>query len=162
MLRRAVLCLVASVATCGAFVKPYKSHPYERPILPLLCHKKSIKVAFVGGGLFWTGPAFAQDSVIGEQIFNSNCAGCHAGGKNAIVANHTLEKDAIEKYLTDGFNEKAIVYQITNGKNAMPAFGGRLSDQDISNVAAFGGRLSDQDISNVAAYVLKTAEDRWD
>jgi len=93
------------------------------------------------------GPAVAQDSVVGQQIFNANCAGCHAGGKNAIVADHTLEKDAIEKYLTGGFNEKAVVYQITNGKNAMPAFGGRLSDEDISNVAA---------------YVLTTAEDGWD
>jgi cytochrome c6 len=27
--------------------------------------------------------------------------------------------------------------QVTNGKGAMPAFGGRLSDDDIANVAAF-------------------------
>jgi len=147
MLRRAVLCFVAYIAACDAFVKSYKSRPYERPILPLFCHRKNTRLAFAGGGLFLMGPAVAQDSVVGQQIFNANCAGCHAGGKNAIVADHTLEKDAIEKYLTGGFNEKAVVYQITNGKNAMPAFGGRLSDEDISNVAA---------------YVLKTAEDGWD
>ena len=27
--------------------------------------------------------------------------------------------------------------QVTNGKNAMPAFGGRLSDEEIQDVAAF-------------------------
>lgn len=36
-----------------------------------------------------------------------------------------------------GFNEKAIINQATNGKNAMPAFGGKLSEEDIQNVAAF-------------------------
>jgi cytochrome c6 len=29
------------------------------------------------------------------------------------------------------------VYQVTNGKNAMPAFGGRLDPEDIENVAAY-------------------------
>jgi len=59
----------------------------------------------------------------------------------------TLEKEAIEKYLTGGFNKKATIYQITNGKNAMPAYSVSLSDLDISNVAA---------------YVLKTAEEGWE
>jgi cytochrome c6 len=27
--------------------------------------------------------------------------------------------------------------QVTNGKNAMPAFGGRLDDEEISDVAAY-------------------------
>lgn len=27
--------------------------------------------------------------------------------------------------------------QVTNGKNAMPAFGGRLDDDEITNVAAY-------------------------
>ena len=36
-----------------------------------------------------------------------------------------------------GYNEGAIVKQVINGKGAMPAFGGRLSDDDIANVAAF-------------------------
>ena len=37
--------------------------------------------------------------------------------------------------------------QVTNGKNAMPAFGGRLDDDDIANVAA---------------YVIKTSDGGWD
>jgi len=41
------------------------------------------------------------------------------------------------QFLTGGFNEKAVITQVTNGKNAMPAFGGRLSDDDIANVASF-------------------------
>jgi cytochrome c6 len=63
------------------------------------------------------------------------------------VYERTLEKQAIEKYLSGGFSEKAIAYQISHGKNAMPAFEGRLSEQQISSVAS---------------YVLKTAEEGWD
>ena len=33
--------------------------------------------------------------------------------------------------------ESSVVTQVTNGKNAMPAFGGRLDDADIADVAAY-------------------------
>ena len=59
----------------------------------------------------------------------------------------TLEKEALEQYLAGGRNEKAIITQVTNGKNAMPAFGGRLGDDDIANVAAF---------------VMKSSEEGWE
>ena len=59
----------------------------------------------------------------------------------------TLEKEALEQYLAGGRNEKAVMMQVTNGKNAMPAFGGRLSEEDIENVAA---------------YVISTSEAGWD
>ena len=32
---------------------------------------------------------------------------------------------------------EAIVYQVNNGKNAMPAFKGRLSDAQIDDVATY-------------------------
>mmetsp|Transcript_31313 Transcript_31313/g.75686 ORF Transcript_31313/g.75686 Transcript_31313/m.75686 type:complete len:138 (+) Transcript_31313:100-513(+) len=92
-------------------------------------------------------PAFAGDVGAGEQVFNANCAACHAGGQNVIMPEKTLEKDALESYLAGGRNEKAVMTQVTNGKNAMPAFGGRLSDEDIANVAS---------------YVITTSEAGWD
>jgi cytochrome c6 len=33
--------------------------------------------------------------------------------------------------------EAAVAYQVTNSKNAMPAFGGKLSAGDIEDVAAY-------------------------
>ena len=44
---------------------------------------------------------------------------------------------ALEEYLEGGFNEAAVKTQVANGKNAMPAFGTRLSEEDISNVASY-------------------------
>lgn len=54
-----------------------------------------------------------------------------------IMPEKTLEKEALESFLSGGRNEKAVMNQVMNGKNAMPAFGGRLSDDDIADVAAF-------------------------
>jgi len=81
--------------------------------------------------------ASAGDIIRGQQIFQINCAVCHAQGRNVIMPEKTLEKEALEKYLYAGFNEEAVVRQVTNGKNAMPAFGGRLGDIDIGNVASY-------------------------
>jgi cytochrome c6 len=59
----------------------------------------------------------------------------------------TLEKEALAQYLAGGKTEKAVITQVTGGKNAMPAFGGRLSDDEIADVAA---------------YVIKSADEGWD
>ena len=57
------------------------------------------------------------------------------GGNNVIVANKTLKKEALEKY---GMNSlEAIKTQVAKGKNAMPAFGGRLNDAQIEDVASY-------------------------
>ena len=86
--------------------------------------------------------AFAADAAAGAGVFTANCASCHMGGNNAVMPDKTLKADALKTYL-DGYKdgskslEEAVAYQITNGKGAMPAFGGRISDGDIANVAAY-------------------------
>jgi cytochrome c6 len=108
-----------------------------------------VKGAAVGAAaaLISTAPVFAADVGAGGQVFDANCAACHAGGQNVIMPEKTLEKEALTQYLAGGANEASVVKQVTGGKNAMPAFGGRLSDEDIANVAA---------------YVIKSANDGWD
>lgn len=88
---------------------------------------------------------FAADIENGEKIFTANCSACHAGGNNVIMPEKTLKKDALETYGMKSVD--AITYQVTNGKNAMPAFGGRLSETDIEDVAN---------------YVLQQTEKGWD
>ena len=89
-------------------------------------------------------PTFAADADHGAQIFSANCAACHMGGGNVVNAERTLKKEALESYLAnyaDG-HEAAIIMQVTNGKNAMPAFGGKLSAGDIADVAAYVESMS--------------------
>nr|ARO90343.1 cytochrome c6 [Bangiopsis subsimplex] len=77
----------------------------------------------------------AADVEHGEQIFTANCAACHSGGNNVIMPDKTLKKEALEEYEMKSVD--AITYQVTNGKNSMPAFGGRLSETDIEDVANY-------------------------
>nr|ARW63639.1 cytochrome c553 [Chondria sp. (in: red algae)] len=82
---------------------------------------------------------FAQDANLdlqaGEQVFLANCAACHNGGKNTVVPLKTLQLGDLEKYEKNTVD--AIMYQVTNGNGAMPAFGDRLSEDDIQNVAGY-------------------------
>lgn len=79
--------------------------------------------------------AFAADLDAGEQIFTANCAACHAGGNNAIMPEKTLKSDILRDNEMNSI--EAITNQVKNGKNAMPAFGGRLADEEIDNVANY-------------------------
>jgi cytochrome c6 len=88
-------------------------------------------------------PAWA-DSPRGEKLFNANCSACHIGGNNVIISHKTLRKDALEKYEMNSL--AAIRHQVINGKNAMPSFGGRLSEDEIRAIAT---------------YVLGQAERNW-
>jgi cytochrome c6 len=101
--------------------------------------KKLISIFAVAIALFtitFSTPALAGDAAGGAKIFSANC--------NVIMANKNLKKEALAEY---GMNSiAAITTQVTNGKNAMPAFGGRLSAAQIEDVAT---------------YVLAQAEKGW-
>ncbi len=88
--------------------------------------------------------AMAASHEEGAKLFKQNCASCHAGGGNLVNAQKTLKKEALEEY--DMYSKDAIVYQVVNGKNAMPAFGKRLSSEQIESLAE---------------YVLAQAEKGW-
>ena len=71
----------------------------------------------------------------GEKIFQQNCSVCHENGNNIIIAEKNLKKETLK---TNGMNSiRSISYQVTNGKNGMPAFGGRLKESDIEEVSNY-------------------------
>lgn len=109
--------------------------------------KKIISVLLLGIAIFtfaFSSPALAADAANGSQVFSKNCASCHAGGKNLVNAAKSLSKADLEEY--NIYSEAAIIAQVTNGKNAMPAFKDSLSADEIANVAA---------------YVMEQAEAGW-
>lgn len=109
--------------------------------------KKIISVLLLGVTIFtfaFSSPALAADAAAGKAIFSANCNACHLGGKNVVNAAKTLSKSDLEKY--EMYSAEKIIYQVTNGKNAMPAFKGRLNDGQIADVAA---------------YVMAQAENGW-
>lgn len=109
--------------------------------------KRLLSVILLALTLFTIGfsrPALAGDTASGAKIFTANCAACHMGGRNVVAAAKTLKKDALDKYNMNSL--EAIVKQVQNGKNAMPAFKGRLNDKQIEDVAS---------------YVLEQSEKGW-
>jgi len=93
--------------------------------------------------VLFTPPALADaDIASGAKVFSANCAACHAGGNNLVNAAKTLKKSDLEKYSMASLD--AIKTQVTNGKAAMPAFKGRLTDTQIEDVAAYVLDQADQ------------------
>ena len=92
----------------------------------------------------FANPALAGDAASGSKIFSANCAACHMGGNNVINAAKTLKQDALKQY--DMYSIDAVKNQVINGKNAMPAFGNKLTEAQIEDVAT---------------YVLSQAESGW-
>ncbi len=88
--------------------------------------------------------ALAADTANGSQVFGANCAACHQNGGNIVRRGKNLKQKALKKYGMDSID--AIVYLVENGKNAMPAYKNRLSNQEIEDVSA---------------YVLEQAETDW-
>ncbi len=99
---------------------------------------KKIVIALCGllmGCFALASPVFAADLAHGAQVFASNCAACHIGGGNVVNGAKTLKLADLETY--EMASIEAIKTQVTNGKNAMPAFSGRLTPEDIDDVANY-------------------------
>jgi cytochrome c6 len=108
------------------------------------------RVFVVAVGLFailaiaLTSPVRAEpDLSVGKSVFGANCASCHRGGINVVMADKTLKKAALEKYSMASL--EAITNQVRNGKGGMPSFKGRLSEDQIQSVAAYVLAQADAD-----------------
>ena len=136
------LCLLTLLFPLPTIAIGYALSKLRRTILKKLV--SVIILAFAAISLTFSSPALAADAAAGKGVFAANCAACHMGGKNVVNPMKTLAKSDLEKY---GMNSmEKIVYQVTNGKAAMPSFRGRLKPDQIENVAA---------------YVLEQSEKGW-
>jgi cytochrome c6 len=71
----------------------------------------------------------------GEKLFELNCISCHVNGNNSILPEKDLKKETLESL---GINNRtSLIYQINNGKNGMPAFGGRLKTIEIEQITSY-------------------------
>ena len=91
------------------------------------------------------------DAIRGSEIFNANCASCHAGGQNVIKEKRTLKKDALERFV-GGYDEDTIQKFLRESSR----------HQNQAYFRAPGGKLSKLDFDDAASYVSQTAAtDGW-
>ena len=84
---------------------------------------------------FYTKSFFITNSELGKKLFEMNCIICHPTGQNIIIPEKNLRKDNLERI---GMNSiEALTYQISNGKNGMPAFGDRLTQNEIQDIGQY-------------------------
>jgi cytochrome c6 len=98
---------------------------------------KRISLFFIHSLLFF---AFrerveSKDLDTGEILFRKNCSVCHIDGNNIIIPEKNLRYDTLQANGMD--NLESVVYQVTNGKNGMPAFGGRLQEIEIEKIGIY-------------------------
>jgi cytochrome c6 len=71
----------------------------------------------------------------GEVLFEKHCSQCHQNGTTILFPEKNLKKENLERNGLDSI--EAIRYQLKNGKNGMPAFGGKLKDEEIRQIASY-------------------------
>lgn len=75
------------------------------------------------------------DTEDGARVFAYVCSACHLGGYNQVRYERTLQEAVLRE--NGMLAADAIEYQVVNGKNRMPAFDGRLTEDEITNVAFY-------------------------
>jgi cytochrome c6 len=83
---------------------------------------------------------------IGSELFKNNCIVCHLGGNNIIIPEKNLKRESLNENGMNNIN--AISYQILNGKNGMPAFSGRLKENEIEAIAKYVLDQSSKNFNN--------------
>ena len=73
----------------------------------------------------------AGGSTDGENVFTSNCGGCHVLGAAGTTGTVGPNLDELKP------DEGTVEQQVRNGGGGMPAFQGRLSDAEIMAVAKY-------------------------
>jgi mono/diheme cytochrome c family protein len=88
------------------------------------------------------GSAGAADLTKEKVVFDQKCAMCHAKdltGNPAMAKMFKLDQSALSlvKKETLGKKDADLVAITTNGQGKMPAFKGKLSDEEISDLVAY-------------------------
>jgi mono/diheme cytochrome c family protein len=75
------------------------------------------------------------DARKGREMFEQNCAMCHGSDASGMMGMHPSLRGAIERLSREGV--EVTIRQGRDVQPPMPAFQGRLSDEDISDVIAY-------------------------
>lgn len=76
-------------------------------------------------------PAFGQDKA--ADVYKAKCAACHgADGSKAMMGSKPLNGADVK-----AMSDADINAEITNGKGKMPAYKGKLTDAQITDLVAY-------------------------
>lgn len=92
--------------------------------------------------------ALPGDPTKGQQVYNQNCTSCHGANLEGSSIGPRLNPIAKLKGVANPLDPTYLIDTITNGRPGQPdGFSGMMP--------AWGGKLSDQDIKDVTSYVIQ-------
>ncbi|HUJ30288.1 MAG TPA: cytochrome c [Candidatus Acidoferrum sp.] len=95
----------------------------------------STALLFVAATLFFAAPAHAQG---GAALFKAKCAPCHgADGKGDTSMGKTLKVRDLSSEEVQKQTDAELTAITENGKNKMPAYKGKLTDAQISDLVKY-------------------------
>jgi mono/diheme cytochrome c family protein len=96
------------------------------------------RLALVSLALALAVPTIAVAQGSGADTFKAKCAMCHgADGSASTGMGKTMGLKPLSGPEVQGMSEADLVTLITNGKGKMPAYKGKLTDDQIKAVAAY-------------------------
>ena len=80
-----------------------------------------------------------RDVAAGRRIFERKCASCHNsnGDGKTIVAGHFRHANLVDGVWRSDGSPAAIESQIRHGRDPMPKFEGKLTDEEIRQTVAY-------------------------
>jgi mono/diheme cytochrome c family protein len=92
-------------------------------VVALACSSLFVACGDAGGG----GNGLTGDATAGKALYETNCASCHGATGEGT--------GQFPSVVGEGGSEAIEI--VTNGEDAMPAFGGELTEQEIADVVAY-------------------------
>jgi cytochrome c6 len=91
-------------------------------------------------GMFFALPAKADDAA---ATYKAKCAACHAAdGSGATAAGKAMNIPDLRGDEVQKMTDDQLIDATTNGKNKMPAYKGKLTDDQIKQVVAYIRQLA--------------------
>ena len=97
--------------------------------------KKLVAVLVVAAVMMMSVSAFAADS--GADLYKTKCQGCHGADGTPSKPAAGMGAKALKDPSVAKKTDKDFIDATTNGVNKMPAYKGKLSDDQIKAVATY-------------------------
>jgi cytochrome c6 len=82
--------------------------------------------------------ACAQAQSDGAKVFKANCVLCHAAdGSGNTAAGKALQAKDLRSEEVQKQSDAVLIDAITNGKGKMPAFGDRISPDEVKSLVGY-------------------------
>jgi cytochrome c6 len=91
-------------------------------------------VLFVGCLLLFAGTVFGADTA---HLYKSKCQGCHGASGKATAVGKKIGARDFQDPAVASMSKEDLETITKDGKNKMPAYKGKLKDQQISDLAQY-------------------------